>query len=85
MLKILPQHQGEINKFPGGFPKVISKAEAYQILNLDTNATKDEISKRHRKLLMLNHPDKGGSTFIALKINEAKEALTKEEEIDIFR
>mmetsp|Transcript_33434 Transcript_33434/g.95139 ORF Transcript_33434/g.95139 Transcript_33434/m.95139 type:complete len:116 (+) Transcript_33434:63-410(+) len=59
-----------------GFETPMTRAEAKQILNLrESNPAKDSIREAHRKLLVANHPDKGGSTFLASKINEAKEIL----------
>lgn len=42
------------------------------------SANPQRIKEAHRRILMLNHPDTGGSTYLASKINEVSEK--KEEE-----
>lgn len=59
-----------------GFESPMTRSEARQILNVrEVNPSKDSIRESHRRLLVANHPDKGGSTYIASKINEAKEVM----------
>lgn len=61
----------------GGFEPTMSHREAYQILGIKENAKTDEIKKAHRSIMLANHPDRGGSPFLASKINEAKELVDK--------
>jgi len=59
-----------------GFESPMTRAEAKQILHVrEMNPHKDVIREAHRRLLVANHPDKGGSTYIASKINEAKDVM----------
>ena len=57
--------------------KVTNKDEAYKILGLDFDATKDDIISAHIELIRKNHPDKGGSDYLSSKINEARDILLK--------
>lgn len=53
----------------------MSREEAYAVLGLEADATVAQIREAHHRMMKANHPDHGGSTFIAAKINEAKEVL----------
>ena len=53
----------------------MSRQEALTVLGLGANASRQEIIDAHRRLMAKNHPDKGGSTYIAQQLNEAKRTL----------
>ncbi len=58
---------------PGSGP--MTKEEAYKVLGLEAGATTADIRKAHRRLMQRLHPDLGGTSFLAARINEAKDVL----------
>jgi|SRR5579871_1623294 len=53
----------------------MSRAEALKVLGLEEGASEDDVRAAHRRLILQNHPDRGGTDYIAAKINEAKDIL----------
>ncbi|KAL6894190.1 hypothetical protein ACP4OV_008288 [Aristida adscensionis] len=61
--------------YPGGFQSEMTRREAALILGVRERAALDKIKEAHRRVMVANHPDAGGSHYVASKINEAKDIL----------
>jgi hypothetical protein len=78
-----PEWEHDRTAEPGHTPTLdgeMNQTQALAILGLDSQATRDEIVAAHRRLIQKMHPDHGGSTYLAARINEAKSLLLKSRE-----
>lgn len=69
--RFTPKNKPNVNS------KSITKKEAREILGVSDKASEKEIKDAYHKLMKKNHPDTGGSKYLASQLNKAKDALLK--------
>ena len=62
---------------PHYLPKDMTVTDAIQILGVSQNASESEIQSAYHRLIAKNHPDHGGSKYIAQQLNQARDLLLK--------
>ncbi len=70
-----PRHQPEATPQPQTIP--MDRNEACAILGISADASTDDISTAHRRLMQRLHPDRGGSDYLAARVNAAKRVLNQ--------
>ncbi len=66
-------HEDRHEEFPES--DSIGARQAREILGVGPDAGREEIIEAHRRLIQKLHPDHGGSSYLAARINEAKRVL----------
>ena len=70
-----PQWRDEAGAAAGSAGDTMTQREACQILGVDEGADAQTVVSAHRRLMQKMHPDRGGSSYLAAKINQAKDLL----------
>ncbi|CAL2029824.1 unnamed protein product [Caenorhabditis brenneri] len=75
-IEAIPVTGGAFNSYyRGGFDQKMSRSEAAKILGITPSAKPAKVKEAHKRVMIVNHPDRGGSPYLAAKINEAKDLM----------
>lgn len=80
-IEVMSHREAEVKAAPPpstGFGATMTKEEAQQILNLGFTFEKADVLRAHRGLITKVHPDTGGSDYLAIKVNAARDKLLEE-------
>ena len=62
------------------FKQKMSLRESYELLGIDENAPLEVIIKSHKELIRKLHPDKGGTSYLSARVNEARDIILADRE-----
>lgn len=69
--------EGRSRGSSGGAEGEMTREQAYQVLGLSSGASDSEIKDAYHRLIAVLHPDKGGSNYLAAKVNQARQILLR--------
>jgi hypothetical protein len=75
ILPYLKQAEHAQSQSSGAASGTMTREEAALILGIPPRATHEQVKEAHRRLITKNHPDMGGSDYLAAKINQARDVL----------
>lgn len=68
-----------IQMYKHAFEDPMTRREAALILGVSRVANENDVMKAYKTLITLNHPDRGGTDYMAMKVNQAKDVLLRKE------
>lgn len=77
--EVLQQHsaQSQQQASSGAANGPLSVKDAYEVLGVNEDSTKEEVLKAYKSMMQKVHPDRGGSDYLTRLVSEAKDLLLK--------
>ena len=69
-----PEEEGSAPR-PGVAP--MGREEALAVLGLQADASPEQVRTAYLRLMRVAHPDRGGSDWLAARLNEARDTLLR--------